>query len=54
LGNVGPGIGKLGPMFNFGWLSAEAKVLLSFLMLFGRLELFTIMVLFTPHFWRAN
>jgi trk system potassium uptake protein TrkH len=54
LGNVGPGIGKVGPVFNFGWLSGEAKYLLSFLMLLGRLELFTMLVLLTPHFWRAN
>ena len=54
LGNVGPGIGKVGPVDNFAWLSDEAKWLLSFLMLMGRLELFTILVLMTPYFWRAN
>ncbi|PSR13565.1 MAG: potassium transporter [Bacteroidetes bacterium] len=54
LGNVGPGIGKVGPVDNFAWLPAEAKILLSFLMLLGRLELFTILVLFTPYFWKAN
>lgn len=54
LGNVGPAIGKVGPMDNFGWLSGEAKVFLSFLMLLGRLELFTILVLFTPFFWKSN
>ncbi len=54
LGNVGPGIGKVGPVDNFGWMSGEAKMLLSFLMLLGRLELFTILVLFTPFFWRSN
>ena len=54
LGNVGPGIGKVGPVFNFGWLSGEAKFLLSILMLLGRLELFTMLVILTPHFWRSN
>lgn len=54
LGNVGPGIGKVGPVFNYGWLSEEAKFLLSVLMLLGRLELFTMLVIFTPHFWRSN
>jgi trk system potassium uptake protein len=54
LGNVGPGIGKVGPVDNFAWLPGEAKILLSFLMLLGRLELFTILVLFTPYFWKAN
>ena len=54
LGNVGPGIEKVGPVFNFGWLSGEAKFLLSILMLLGRLELFTMLVILTPHFWRSN
>ncbi len=54
LGNVGPGIGKVGPVDNFAWLSSEAKIFLSFLMLLGRLELFTILVLFTPYFWKSN
>jgi len=50
--NVGPGIGKVGPVDNFAWLPAGVKWILSFLMLVGRLELFTILVLFTPYFWR--
>jgi trk system potassium uptake protein TrkH len=54
LGNVGPGIGKVGPVDNFAWLSDGAKWFLSFLMLLGRLELFTILVLMTPFFWKAN
>jgi trk system potassium uptake protein TrkH len=54
LGNVGPGIGKVGPVNNFAWLSSEIKVFLAFLMLIGRLELFTVLVLFTPYFWRSN
>jgi len=54
LGNVGPGIGKVGPVDNFADLSNEAKWLLSFLMRLGRLELFTILVLFTPFFWKSN
>jgi trk system potassium uptake protein len=54
LGNIGPGIGKVGPMDNFAWLSSEIKLILSLLMLLGRLELFTILVLFTPYFWRTN
>lgn len=54
LGNVGPGIGKVGPLDNFAWLPAPVKLFLSFLMLLGRLELFTILVLFTPYFWRSN
>lgn len=54
IGNVGPAIGQVGPVDNFAWLPPEAKLFLSFLMLLGRLELFTILVLFTPYFWRAN
>lgn len=54
LGNVGPGIGMVGPMYNFSFLSPFAKLFLCFLMLLGRLELFTILVLFSPYFWRAN
>ncbi|WP_296703112.1 TrkH family potassium uptake protein [Algoriphagus sp.] len=54
LGNVGPGIGKVGPVNNFAFFSPFAKIFLSFIMLLGRLELFTILILFTPFFWRAN
>lgn len=54
LGNVGPAIGKVGPMDNFAFFDPFTKIFLSFLMLLGRLELFTILVLFTPYFWRAN
>ena len=52
LGNVGPAIGKVGPVDNFAWLPDGVKWFLSFLMLLGRLELFTILVLFTPFFWK--
>jgi trk system potassium uptake protein TrkH len=54
LGNVGPGIGKVGPVDNFAWLPYSVKFFLSFLMLLGRLELFTILVLFSPYFWKMN
>ncbi len=54
LGNVGPGIGKVGPTDNFAWMPYDIKAFLSFLMLLGRLELFTILVIFTPYFWRVN
>lgn len=54
LGNVGPGIGDVGPSHNFSALPNTAKWVLAFLMLLGRLELFTIAILFTPYFWRRN
>ncbi len=52
LGNIGPGIGKVGPALNFSDIHAGGKWFLSFLMLVGRLELFTVLVLFSPMFWR--
>ncbi len=54
LSNVGPGVGQIGPAMegHFEWLNWEAKLLAAFEMLIGRLELFTILVLFLPSFWR--
>lgn len=52
LGNVGPALGDLGPVNNYGNLPTAAKWWASFLMLIGRLELFTVLILFTPFFWR--
>ncbi len=54
LSNVGPGIGEVGPVDNFAWLPAHVKLFLSFVMIVGRLEIFTVLVLFTPYFWRLN
>jgi trk system potassium uptake protein TrkH len=51
--NVGPGLGPIiGPTGNFSTLPDTAKWLLAFGMLLGRLELFTILILFFPQFWR--
>lgn len=52
LGNIGPGIGNVGPVDNFAAIPTGGKLFLSFLMLLGRLELFTVLVLFMPHFWQ--
>ena len=52
IGNIGPGFGKVGPMYNFSEIPITGKWFLSFLMLMGRLELFTVLILFTPYFWR--
>ncbi len=54
LGNIGPAIGTVSPVDNFNHLSIGAKWFCSFLMLIGRLELFTVLILFTPFFWRKN
>ncbi|HAV55336.1 MAG TPA: potassium transporter, partial [Aequorivita sp.] len=51
LGNVGPALGDLGPVNNYAALPAAAKWWSSFLMLIGRLELFTVLILLTPFFW---
>ncbi|MFY9151398.1 MAG: potassium transporter TrkG [Prolixibacteraceae bacterium] len=52
LGNIGPGLGIFGPAENFYTLHPVGKWFLSFLMLLGRLELFTVLVLFSPAFWK--
>ncbi len=52
LGNVGPAIGDFGPVNNYAPLPAAGKWWASFLMLIGRLELFTVLILLTPFFWR--
>ncbi|SEC85268.1 trk system potassium uptake protein TrkH [Tenacibaculum sp. MAR_2009_124] len=54
LGNIGPAIGSVSPVDNFSHLSTGAKWFCSFLMLIGRLELFTVLILLTPFFWRKN
>lgn len=54
LGNVGPGIAEVGPSSTFSSISDPGKWVLSFLMLFGRLELFTVALIFTPYYWRRN
>ena len=52
LGNVGPSIGDFGPSSNFYNLPFLAKWWSSFLMLLGRLELYTVLIIITPYFWR--
>lgn len=54
LGNIGPGFGAVGPAENFDCLSALSKYLLSFYMIAGRLELYTMFILLTPGFWSRN
>jgi trk system potassium uptake protein TrkH len=50
--NIGPGLGGVGSIENYGWLPYPVQILLSLLMILGRLELFTILVLLLPPFWR--
>ncbi|OWZ84989.1 TrkH family potassium uptake protein [Natranaerobius trueperi] len=50
LGNVGPGLGAVGPIENYDFFSGPIKILLSFLMLIGRLEVYTVAVMVLPEF----
>ena len=52
LGNIGPGFGLVGPTMNYEFLQPLAKLFLSFLMILGRLEIFTVLVIFMPGFWK--
>lgn len=52
LGNIGPGFGAVGPSRTFASFSGASKLLFSLFMLLGRLELFTLLSILTPSFWR--
>ena len=54
LGNIGPGFGKIGPTGNYAFYPAYVKWVLSFAMMAGRLEIYTVLILFTPVFWRRG
>jgi trk system potassium uptake protein TrkH len=51
LGNIGPGLGEVGPVGNYAFIPGFGKWFLSFMMLLGRLELFTILILLSKAFW---
>jgi trk system potassium uptake protein TrkH len=53
LGNVGPGLDRLGPADSFAWLSPQAKLILTGAMLMGRLELMTVLMVILPRTWRG-
>ena len=52
MGNIGPALGEFGPTDNYSTLSDPGKWVLTFCMLLGRLEIFTVMVLFSRTFWK--
>ncbi len=52
--NIGPGLGKVGAVGNYGWFSDPSKIVMCLLMPIGRLEVFAILVLFSPRFWRGD
>lgn len=51
---IGPGLGAVGAIENYGWLTSSSKLVLSLLMVLGRLEIYAVAVLFTPRFWRGH
>jgi len=53
LGNIGPGIGLVGPLHNYSHMPEISKVFLSLLMIIGRLEIITVFVIFTRAFWKV-
>ncbi len=52
LGNIGPGFGSVGPAENFAHIPTTGKWILIFCMILGRLEIYTVLVLFIPEFWK--
>jgi trk system potassium uptake protein TrkH len=54
VGNIGPGLGDVGPTDNYGWMSGPELTVLSFLMLVGRLEIYTVLLLFRPETWKRR
>ena len=54
MSNIGPGLAQVGPTCNFDIYSNLAKLVLTFDMLFGRLEIFPMLILFMPTVWRRN
>ena len=54
VGNIGPGLGDVGATDNYGWMGSPALAILSFLMLVGRLEIYTVLLLLLPETWRRR
>lgn len=54
LNNIGPGLAKVGATHNYAWFGTPSKVVMCALMALGRLEMFAIIVLFSPRFWRSE
>ena len=52
IGNIGPGLGSIGPAFNYAHLPVLGKIVCILCMVFGRLEIYTLLILFIPSFWR--
>lgn len=52
IGCVGPGLAKVGPICTYAWMPWSAKIILALEMILGRLEIYTVLVIFLPHFWK--
>lgn len=52
MGNIGPGLGSVGPIDNYAHIATAGKFILSFCMLLGRLEIYTVLILFSTNFWK--
>jgi trk system potassium uptake protein TrkH len=52
MSNVGPALGEAGPAENYASIPDAGKWILTFCMLIGRLEVYTVLILFVPHFWK--
>ncbi|MCY4403931.1 MAG: TrkH family potassium uptake protein [Candidatus Poribacteria bacterium] len=52
MGNIGPGLGSVGPVDNYAHIATAGKFILTFCMLLGRLEIYTVLILFSPNFWK--
>jgi len=53
MNNIGPGLGEIGPIRNFAFLDSSSKIILSLLMIVGRLEIFPIAILFYKKTWTS-
>lgn len=54
LNNIGPGLAKVGATHNYAWFGDPSKIVMCVLMLLGRLEVFTVIALLSPRFWREE
>ena len=54
LNNIGPGLGRVGAIENYGFFTPASKFVMCLLMALGRLEIYAIFVLFVPTFWRQD
>ena len=54
LNNIGPGLARVGATQNYAWFTAPSKVVMTILMLLGRLEMFTVIAVLSPRFWREE